>query len=89
VTHTRTHIYVSFANPYLRCDQCGQPVPRWHDDARCGCNGGFWNEPCGHVAGVTSVCPSWSPVDGCCCLEHLGYVPHGPTVARGGDQDGR
>jgi hypothetical protein len=66
-THTRTHVTIVFANPYLRCDQCHQPVPAWHDNTKCGCNAGFWSEPCGHSSGITSSCPSWSPVDGCSC----------------------
>lgn len=75
-TVTRTHVHITFANPYLACDQCKALVTAWHDDDRCGCEAGFWNEPCGHQAGATSVCPSWGPVDGCSCLAHLGHVPH-------------
>lgn len=67
MTFTRTHVYVSFANPYLVCELCYQPVPRWHNDDRCGCESTCWNEPCRHTAGITSICPSWSPVDGCTC----------------------
>lgn len=82
VTHTRTHVFVEFANPFLACDTCGQRVPKWHDPDRCGCGEEGWeNRPCGHQAGVTSVCPSWGPVDGCLCAEILGEVPH-PTVLR-------
>lgn len=66
-TFVRTHVLITFADPFLICDQCHQPVPRWHNDERCGCEGGFWNEPCGHRAGVTGTCPSWGPVDGCRC----------------------
>lgn len=67
-THTRTHVYITFANPYLTCDQCQDWVESWHDNDRCGCDGTFWNMPCGHErVGVTSVCPSWGPVDGCTC----------------------
>lgn len=79
-TRTRVHRYITFANPHLRCDQCGKRVPRHHDDDCCGCAGGFWNEPCGHEGGVTSACPSWSPVDGCRCLEQLGVVEHEPAI---------
>lgn len=75
-THTRTHVYVSFANPYLVCELCHQPVPRWHDPDKCGCGGHDWNEPCGHPAGISDTCPSWSPVDGCQCQEVLGRVEH-------------
>jgi hypothetical protein len=80
-THTRTHVTISFADPYLRCDQCHQPVPAWHDNTKCGCDASFWNEPCEHKAGATSVCPSWSPVDGCTCATVLGSVEH--------DEEGR
>lgn len=68
MTFTRTHVYVSFANPYLVCEHCRQSVIRWHNNDRCGCDAAFWNDPCRHTAGVVSVCPSWSPVDGCTCL---------------------
>jgi hypothetical protein len=69
MTFTRTHVFIHFADPFLRCDECGDSVPSWHNDDRCGCDAGFWNEPCGHKSGVTSACPSWSPVDGCRCTE--------------------
>lgn len=75
-THTRTHVYVEFANPYLECDRCHHRAVAWHDPQRCDCGDTAWNQPCGHTVGVSSVCPSWSPVDGCRCLAHLGYVPH-------------
>lgn len=77
-THTRTHVTIQFANPHLKCDECGQAVPRWHDAAQCGCEAGFWNEPCRHKASVISACPSWGPVDGCTCTEpHAGpYAPN-------------
>jgi hypothetical protein len=68
MTAVRTHVYVTFADPYLRCDDCGERVVRYHDPARCGCDGGAHNVPCGHL-GVTSLCPSWGPVDGCRCPE--------------------
>ena len=82
-THTRTHVEIAFANPFLVCDACRQPVPAWHNDDACGCDSGFWNEPCGHRAGTTSVCPSWDPVDGCQCAEVLGSVEHAPAPAGG------
>lgn len=82
-THTRTHVFVAFANPYLACDECKQPVRSWHDPDKCGCDQeGFQNRPCGHQAGATSACPSWGPVDGCQCREHFGHVPHGPVAER-------
>jgi len=76
-THTRTHVHVTFADPYLTCDQCGEWVDAWHDPQQCGCDDSGWQLlPCGHQAGTTSVCPSWGPVDGCRCQEQLGSVPH-------------
>lgn len=76
--HTRTHVHITFADPYLTCDRCKAWVTGWHDPDQCGCrNDGWENLPCGHQAGATSACPSWSPVDGCNCLDHLGHVPHG------------
>lgn len=85
MTHTRTHVFVRFANPYLRCDQCGTRVRHWHNSDKCGCDAGSWNKPCEHNASVTSVCPSWSPVDGCQCQEVLGKVDHAPAP-NGGEQ---
>ncbi len=82
VTHTRTHVYVGFADPYLVCDRCRGWVTSWHDGDRCGCKDTWWNMPCGcERAGVDSTCPSWGPVDGCRCQEHLGYVPHAEPPA--------
>jgi hypothetical protein len=76
MTFTRTHVYVTFANPYLACTVCRQSVRRWHNNDKCGCDATFWNAPCGHTAEAVSVCPSWSPVDGCQCREVLGSVSH-------------
>jgi hypothetical protein len=76
MTHTSTHVYVSFADPYLRCTQCQGWVRGFHDPDRCGCDTYLVNVPCCCRSGVTSACPSWNPVDGCACLEHLGYVGH-------------
>lgn len=69
MTHTRTHVKIGFANPYFKCDECGNPVPYWHNPDRCGCDGDvpFFNYPCEHTAGITSTCPTWGPVDGCTC----------------------
>ncbi|WP_460071084.1 hypothetical protein [Streptomyces sp. YKOK-I1] len=75
-THTRTHVFVSFANPFLVCELCRWSVPRWHNNDKCGCDATFWNEPCGHTAAVTSVCPTWNPVDGCACQKTFGKVDH-------------
>lgn len=78
-THTRTHVHITFADPYLTCDRCRAPVIGYHDPQRCGCDGGWQNVPCEHQAGVTTVCPSWGPVAGCECQQQLGHVPHGPA----------
>lgn len=64
-----------FANPFLTCNKCGKRVT---DYALL--NGKHVNSPCGCSAGFESVCPSWSPVDGCRCMEHLGEVPHPKKV---------
>ena len=82
MTHTRVHVYVSFANPYLVSDLCRQPVPRWHNKDTCGCTEECWVDPCSHNAEAVSVCPSWNPVDGCTCLEVLGSVSHGPAPTK-------
>lgn len=66
------------ANPFLRCEDCGERVERF---SHLGSGQGpAQNEPCGHASGYTSVCPSWGPVDGCQCVEHLGHVDHEPTL---------
>ena len=67
VTFTRVHVYISFANPYLVCASCAERVTAWHSTEACGCEAPCWNVPCGHTALTASVCPSWSPVDGCAC----------------------
>lgn len=88
VTHTRTHTFVTFANPYLTCAQCGADAQRFHDPERCGCTGRPWGfDPCGHTADLVSDCKTWNPVDGClCAAEPLGTVPHPPAgAARSGD----
>lgn len=84
-THTRTHVFVDLANPYLTCDTCGKWVTGWHDPQQCGCDDTGWlNTPCGHQAGITTVCPSWDPVDGCVCASGGGLASHGqPPRLRG------
>lgn len=76
-TYTRTHVKTGFANPFLRCDECKQPVPYWHNPERCGpdgtCTLEFFNYPCEHKTGVTSICYSWSPVDGCSCTDKVNH----------------
>lgn len=69
VTRTRTHVKIGFVNPFLICDECGGSVPYWHDPARCSCDGKVFNYPCEHEAGITSKCPTWSPVDSCTCKD--------------------
>lgn len=76
VTHTRTHVHTSFANPYLLCDQCKEQATSFHDGERCGCESGCWLLPCRHQAEAVSECPSWGPMDGCSCLEFLRKIPH-------------
>jgi hypothetical protein len=83
-THTRTHVFVEFADPYLTCDQCHAWVTAFHDRVRCGpgCEAAAWLVPCMHVAGETSVCPSWGPVDGCQCKRIFGAVSHAEPPAQ-------
>lgn len=83
MTHTRTHVHVAFANPFLVCTTCRRPVPAWHDPDKCGCDAHAWNVPCEHSIGVRDTCPSWSPVDGCRCVEVFGDVDHDPNPTIG------
>ena len=70
--HTSVYNTIEFADPFKQCVQCGA----WVDGVLC-IEGSAWeNLPCGHAADYRSLCPSWSPVDGCCCAEHFGHVPH-------------
>jgi hypothetical protein len=64
---SRTHIVVGYANPYFRCNTCGDKVLYWHDPVRCKCGDKVFNHPCYHTTGVTSQCLTWGPVDGCLC----------------------
>jgi hypothetical protein len=69
ITRTRVHTRISLANPWLACTTCRRQVGAWHNPDLCGCHtGDAYNLPCGHPAGTTSLCMSWSPVDGCTCL---------------------
>lgn len=79
-THVRMHTEIGFANPHMRCDQCCQPTPSWHDGEACGCEQGWWNNPCGHCSPIYSACPSWSPVDGCLCATTSGRRVHQPPL---------
>lgn len=83
VTHTRTHVHVTFADPYKTCVQCGAWVEGFHDPARCGCDDDWWNEPCGHGATYKDVCVSWGPVDGCRCAYYGWTHPAPPNPADG------
>lgn len=73
MTATHTYVIQPLADPYLRCEHCdhtidGLIIAPGHDEH-------MRNAPCRHL-GLTSTCPSWSPVDGCRCTEHLGEVNH-------------
>lgn len=65
---------MSFANKFLVCAHCGGAVYRevlGEDDV-------YRLLPCGHAAEAVSLCPSWSPVDGCLCSdEELDSGSHG------------
>jgi len=77
-TFTRVHLTITPASPFLACAACGKRVEAFHDD-ECGCDesgGPLLLMPCFHRSDYRDLCPSWSPVDGCQCLAHLGYVPH-------------
>ena len=55
---------VRFANPYKQCGRCGEWV-----DGFLNAPGPLMVVPCGCKAGYSDVCPSWSPVDGCTCVD--------------------
>lgn len=80
-THTHTNTTVIYANPYLRCDECGGVALGYTVTPHPGMDGDHANWPCGHHAAITSDCPSWSPVNGCQCIEHLGHREHELAVA--------
>ncbi len=79
ITHKTTHTFAieHFANPFLVCNLCKQSVVGYIVSSEFVEN--LTNYPCGHI-GVTSTCPSWSPVGGCRCLEHLGSIQHSLTL---------
>lgn len=66
---TVAHIKVGLANPFLRCEQCTQRVPYWHNPERCGCGDAAFNYPCGCEAETYSLCSTWGPLEGCSCSE--------------------
>ena len=70
-TFVRTYTITVPADPYLVCEACGERIEGFFDDAERPTN-----YPCEHEAGYSDLCPSWGPVDGCQCNEHLGYRPH-------------
>lgn len=71
-THVTTYARITPACPYLACGECHARVEFWLDRP-----GPHRNEPCGHEAEMVDTCPSWSPVDGCRCVEHLRARPVG------------
>lgn len=82
MTYTKTYTRITFANPFLACEECGERVDAMRSDTKA-------NLPCHHGAGVTSVCPSWGPVDGCTCSRaHIvGRDPHHASAFD--EEDGR
>lgn len=85
-THTRTHVHITFADPYKTCNQCGAWVEVFHDATRCGCGEGADHDflvPCEHHATYTDVCASWGPVDGCRCARYGWTHPIPPNPAEG------
>lgn len=73
--------YTTFANPFLACVVCGERAvgfmtagviidPLDPDPVRTR------NWPCLHQVAVVSLCPSWSPVDGCACEGLVGDPNH-------------
>ena len=83
MVHTRVHLTITPANPFLACSACGKRAEEFHD-GRCGeeCHlseGPLTVFPCGHRGGYDNLCASWGPVDGCRCAAAFGDVPH-PAV---------
>lgn len=76
ITRTRTHTFITFANPNLVCRACRTPMPRFHNHERCGCTDvDMDRNPCCGQYGTDSACPDWNPVDGCLCGDgHPGAV---------------
>lgn len=70
-TYTRTHNTIDFADPYKQCVRCGGWITGILDAP-----GPIILVPCEHQSDYRDVCPSWGPVDGCRCAEHLGSVDH-------------
>ena len=78
MTATHTHTVVRYADPFLICEECGLRAEGYVHSP--GHEEDFENWPCRHRAPIKSLCPSWSPVDGCRCAEVFGRVDH-PAVA--------
>jgi hypothetical protein len=78
VPQSPTHVFTMFANSYMACAECQHWAEGFHRHVECGCGKGFWLYPCGHEAEADSMCPHWSPVDGCQCWDYRGFVGH-PT----------
>lgn len=74
-TFTRVHHETRFADPHKQCLQCGGWVDGFLDNP-----GLHLLTPCEHVSDYRSVCPSWSPVDGCGCAEYNARHPEAPIV---------
>ncbi len=81
ISHTTVHTFAieHYANPFIVCDHCKNPVVGHIRSPERAEN--WKNFPCHHL-GVHSICPSWSPVDGCRCQEHLGSVQHSSPTTR-------
>lgn len=71
-TYTRVHHVITSADPYKICRQCNQWITGILDKP-----GSAIVVPCEHESDYRDVCPSWGPVDGCQCIEHLGIREHG------------
>ncbi len=74
---THAHVVIETANPYLTCDVCHKQVRGFvsTEGQVSSCLHHGENVPCGHLP-VTSICPSWGPVDGCRCKKQFGVVSH-------------
>ncbi|GAB2964263.1 hypothetical protein [Saccharothrix stipae] len=63
-----------FANPWIACTNCNGQVTHVTSPP-------LTNQPCGHRASTITLCPSWSPADGCTCAE-LEIIHDAPEVSR-------
>lgn len=64
-----------FANPYMKCAQCGGWVTGTVDQ-----RGAAPVVPCMHQKGCSSACPSWGPVDGCTCPPDVASAHGQPEI---------